>query len=47
MDIKKGLSTGGVEAVDKLKGQYANRENSTITVEIKKGENQLQPFDLK
>jgi hypothetical protein len=46
-EAKKGLSTGGVDAVDKLKGAYANRDNSQINVTIKSGPNQLEPIDLK
>jgi hypothetical protein len=43
----KGISTGGVEAQDRLQGAYAMREKSTIQVEIKKGINELTPFELK
>jgi hypothetical protein len=44
---KKGISTGGVESVDRLKGAYAEVEKSQIEVEIKPGTNQLEPFQLK
>ncbi len=43
----KSISTGGPETRDRLQGAYANRATSKITVEIKKGINQLEPFDLK
>jgi hypothetical protein len=42
-----GLSTGGMDTEDILKGAYANAEASKITVTIKEGPNQLEPFDLK
>lgn len=41
------ISTGPPETQDRLKGAYADRAKSTITVEVKKGNNQLEPFDLK
>lgn len=41
------ISTGEPETVDRLKGAYATKDNSKITVEIKSGPNQLEPFDLK
>jgi hypothetical protein len=44
----EGLSFGGEpETEDRLKGAYANNSKSTITVEVKEGPNQLEPFDLK
>ncbi len=43
----KAISTGGPETRDRLQGAYANRATSKITVEIKKGVNQLEAFDLK
>jgi hypothetical protein len=44
----QGLSFGGEpETEDRLKGAFANRNKSTITVEVKEGVNQLEPFDLK
>jgi len=46
-DAKKGISTGGPESQDVLKGSYAERAHSKILVTIKKGQNQLEPFDLK
>lgn len=42
-----GLSTGGIETVDKLQGAYANLNSSQISVTIKDGPNQLEPIDLK
>jgi hypothetical protein len=42
-----GLSLGGQDSVDRLKGVYAEVEKSTIFVTVKKGENVLPPFDLK
>lgn len=42
-----GLSTGGLETEDSLQGAYANVDASQITVTIKNGPNQLEPFDLK
>jgi hypothetical protein len=43
-----GMSFGGVaETEDRLQGAYANRDTSRITVTIKDGPNQLEPFDLK
>lgn len=44
---KGGLATGGMDTVDRLKGAYANRDASKISVQIKKGPNQLEPFSLK
>lgn len=41
------ISTGPPETQDRLKGAYADRAKSNITVEVKKGSNQLEPFDLK
>jgi hypothetical protein len=43
----KVISTGGQETEDRLKGAYASRDNSKITIQIKAGPNQLEPFDLK
>jgi hypothetical protein len=44
----EGMSFGGLdETDDKLKGAYANRDASKITVTVKEGANQLEPFDLK
>jgi hypothetical protein len=44
----EGMSFGGMgETEDRLKGAYANRDASQITVKIKEGPNQLEPFDLK
>jgi hypothetical protein len=43
-----GMSFGGTpETEDRLNGAYANRNQSTIKVEVKEGPNQLEPFDLK
>jgi hypothetical protein len=44
---KKVFSTGGPETQDRLGGAYAHREKSRITATIKKGVNNLDPFDLK
>jgi hypothetical protein len=33
--------------VDVLKGMYADVNNSKLSVTIKSGPNQLEPFDLK
>jgi len=41
------ISTAEPESVDRLKGAYANKDNSKIVVQIKSGPNQLEPFDLK
>jgi hypothetical protein len=41
------ISTAPPETQDRLKGAYADRAKSTITVDVKKGTNQLEPFDLK
>jgi hypothetical protein len=43
----KEINTGGVETQDRLQGAYADRATSRIKVVIKKGPNQLAPFDLK
>jgi hypothetical protein len=44
----EGMAFGGMEETeDRLKGAYANRDTSQITVTIKEGPNQLEPFDLK
>jgi hypothetical protein len=44
---KKRISTEGPDTRDMFQGAYANRATSRIEVEIKKGANQLDPFDLK
>jgi hypothetical protein len=45
---KKGaISTAMPDTQDKLKGAYASKESSRLSVTIKSGENQLDPFDLK
>ena len=41
------ISTAEPESVDRLKGTYANKDNSKIVVQIKSGPNQLEPFNLK
>lgn len=45
----KGISTGGEDnpAVDKLKGEYAERAKSKLGMAIKAGSNQLEPIVLK
>jgi hypothetical protein len=44
----EGTSFGpSFDTEDRLKGAYANRDQSQIKVEIKDGPNQLEPFDLK
>jgi hypothetical protein len=44
----EGMSFGGMEETeDRLKGAYANRDASKISVKVKEGPNQLEPFDLK
>ncbi len=44
----EGLSFGpSFETEDRLSGAYANRDKSQITVEVKAGPNQLEPFDLQ
>ncbi len=43
----KGIVTGGVDTVDRLKGAYAEVSSSKITVTIRNGENELETFDLK
>lgn len=46
--VKKGeIATGPPETVDKLKGAYADKSKSQITVTITAGENNLEPFKLK
>jgi hypothetical protein len=43
-----GMSMGGPpETEDSLHGAFGNRDTSQITVTIKDGPNQLEPFDLK
>jgi hypothetical protein len=32
---------------DRLKGRFANRDSSTLTVTVKSGANVLEPFDLR
>jgi hypothetical protein len=44
---KKGFSTEMPETQDRLKGAYATKATSTLKVEVKKGVNQLEPFQLK
>jgi hypothetical protein len=41
------ISTGPPDTQDRLKGAFADKASSRITVEIKKGNNQLEPFELK
>jgi len=44
----KGFSTEGSDSRDRLQGAYANpKAPSAFKVEIKKGDNQLEPFHLK
>jgi hypothetical protein len=44
----EGMSFGGMEETeDRLKGAYAIRDASKISVKVKEGPNQLEPFDLK
>jgi hypothetical protein len=44
---KKSFSTKAPETQDRFQGAYAKPETSTLKVEIKKGNNQLEPFRLK
>ena len=41
------FNTAAPEPQDRLRGAYADRATSKIEVEIKKGVNRLEPFDLK
>jgi hypothetical protein len=43
----KTISTEPPDTRDMLGGAYANRDRSKITVTVKDGDNQLDPFDLK
>lgn len=43
-----GTSFGGMpETEDMLKGAYSNKSSSKITVDVKDGPNQLEPFELQ
>ena len=44
---EEGFMGGFVNLEDRFKGVYANEAKSTVKVEIKKGTNQLEPFNLK
>jgi hypothetical protein len=46
-DGKKEISTALPQTRDKFDGAYSNRETSRFTVEVKSGQNQLEPFQLK
>ncbi len=43
---QKGLSSQRTETRDRLGGAYANPERSPFKVQIKQGNNQLEPFSL-
>lgn len=43
----KGISMAPPDSQDRLNGAYANQKTSTLKVEIRKGTNQLDPFNLK
>jgi hypothetical protein len=44
---KKSMSTEPPESRDRLKGAYADRAKSRITVKITNGPNQLETWDLE
>ena len=44
---KGGFSTAEPETRDRLRGAYANKANSRLSATITKGDNKLEPFDLK
>lgn len=44
---KKAFGTEPPDSRDRFEGRYADRSRSKFEVEVKKGDNQLQPFDLK
>ncbi len=44
---KKAISTEPPDSQDRFRGAFANQGTSTLKVEIKKGDNQLEPFHLK
>lgn len=43
----EGMAVGAFQQEDRLKGAYANATTSTISVEVKPGENQLEPIQLR
>ena len=46
--VPKGkIGTEGPDTQDRFQGVYSDRATSKIEAEIKKGPNQLKPFDLK
>lgn len=45
-DAQKMMGATASDAPDLLKGRYDSREKSQIKVEIKSGENKLEPFVL-
>jgi hypothetical protein len=42
-----GFSETPADVPDRLKGRYADQSKSRLTVVVKTGTNQLEPFDLK
>jgi hypothetical protein len=44
---KGRISTAPPDSVDQLRGAYANPKRSKFTVQIKNGDNHLEPFQLK
>jgi hypothetical protein len=44
---KQAFSTAPPETQDMFQGAFADRQTSSFKVEIKKGPNQLEPFQLK
>ena len=44
---EEGFMGGFVNLEDRFKGAYSNEAKSTFKVEIKKGKNVLEPFNLK
>jgi len=46
-DSQKMMGASQYDAPDVLKGRYATREISKLRAEVKAGQNNLEPFDLK
>jgi hypothetical protein len=46
-DAQRMMGASASDAPDLLAGRYATREKTTIKVEIKPGDNKLDPFQLK
>jgi hypothetical protein len=46
-DKGEGMAVGGLQLEDRLKGAYSNPSASTISIEVKPGDNELPPIQLQ